>query len=690
MRKSIAKKAKILSAVVMAVGMLFTNTGCTASVGDLVDVVTSGGNRTEEVTVKSVNKLIEAIESNAEITLKEGDYEFAKELKDLYGTDGNEFNKSHKNVKIEVVEDGYQLIIVNAKNLTIEGKKNDDVYLSNSSAFASVLKFENCENIVIKNINIYHSRPKDKANGDVLSFKDCDKVAVSDVYVYDADGYGIAINNVTEFSLIDSEIYGCKTGAVSATKCSTLTINQCKISGCEGNLFKVTSSEVNIADSQFIDNGIDKGFINESANNNIVFDSCIFGETESADLNYGTLEGDEGYSFTDCDFAEAQTGVAVQNPGGSGAGAGGSGSNYEEYYVTDLDGFFDSIGSNRTIIMAPGEYNITEYFDSVRNTDRWSETHDNVDVWAGYGYGNYSVEFLDCENLTIRGESPLTEDHVIIKTASSSGVSDNIEFFECNNLSLYNLEFASYPTYDDSNSFVSFYYCNGGDINCVKMYVATGTAFAPFCCEGTWYVYDSEFSGGEGFGMNLDYTEGTWYFDGCCFDGSDKGVFINDIDWYMKEVSFSNCFFGYNEWMMVCDDDSIELINCECGEITDQYMLIEYENLIEATMDEDVLCDCWYAYLYVCDGEVCEVPANKAVEIDFFDDYTGYIYGLIDEDVFFTWYDDSYYSDLSKVYIYISSGYEIEEGYVEGKIYGTEDDKARMHICLDGTYYLFR
>lgn len=559
MYKSFAKRGKLIAAVVLAVGMVVTNTGCSASIGDLVDAVASRNESVEEVTVKSVSKMLDAIKPNADIVLKEGEYNFTNELKELYGSDGNEFNKSHEYVKIEATEDGYQIIIENVKNLTIESKKNAEVKFSNISSSAKIFSFVDCENITLMNFTVAHTRNKDNMTGEVMAFKNCEKVELSGVNLTGANGYGITLNNVNEVKINYGEITKCKAGAISTVKCTDVNVLKCKFSENEGTILNVSNSDIKFDNCEFTGSVIGKEFISQGAGNSVEFEECVFGESETVAVNSGEVTGDEGYTFADsCTFAD------ISNYGV------GSGSNYEEYVVSGIKEFLECVGPNRTIRFTAGEYDLNDSMLDIRNPEEWSEEYKYFSIWEYSHY--YEIEITECENLTIVGEGSYN-DHQVKFISSSAGHGATLCFSECDNIKIQNIEFEDNTSTTSYDSFFQLYFCSGGEISGVKCSDKNGTAMQCLYCQGDWYIYDSEFVGSLEGPVELSTASGNWYFDGCTFIDNMAGINF-DMEWYSRFVSFKYCHFGYVEWRSVdIDDDNVLVANCTHDEVSLEYTL---------------------------------------------------------------------------------------------------------------------
>ncbi|MCQ2494326.1 MAG: right-handed parallel beta-helix repeat-containing protein [Lachnospiraceae bacterium] len=679
MGKSFAKNRKILAAVVMAVGMMITNTGCT-NVSNLLSHTSSENATIEEVSVKSVSKLLDAIKPNTNITLKEGDYNFSTELKELYGDNGNEFNKAHKYVKIEATDDGYQVIVENVSHLTIECKKDANVEWSNSSAYASVMKFVDCKDISISDVSMTHSRHRENANGDVLSFKDCENIELKRVNLSGAEGYGITLTNVTEFTMDEADIFDCAAGALNVRKGNEIAFDKCFIHEMGGTLIKASGSEISFDECSFFSNDVKNQFINKDASNNITFNECIFGYDEATALNYGVLEGEEGYIFdAKCEFEEEPAGPAAAET---------------EYYVDNLDDFFKAIGPDRTITVAAGEYNFTQYFDAMRSPESWSE--DFVYVYASSFYGGgYEIQFFGCNNMSIVGEGDFNSQDVKFVSDFRDN-SSCLVFSECHNIRLNNIEFTNQGTHQSYESFLQFYSCKNGELNAIKSTDVSGNGIYAVYCEGDWFVYDTVLTHNAYGPADIQYSAGNWYFDGCTFIDNEDG-FNFRMGYYFKTVSFKNCTFGYDEWMTVECEDAITVVDCIHDDVTDRYMLADYENLTYAYVDTHLLCDRWYGYLYQEGSEIYDMPGYdedgnyRFTEAVFCEDGSGLLY--IDDannPYSVTWgtYDEEGYINTLYILVYDEKDGKYHEGDVVMFTYNDDSGIVRMQIYYNDIYYL--
>ena len=160
-----------------------------------------------EVTVSTVDELLEAIAPETVITLKAGEYDLSKAS--TYGTE------QHGDYwRWQDAYDGYELVIEGLSYLTIQGEGMDKVTISAVPRYATVLNFNTCNNITLKGFTAGHTEAPAFCAGNVLGFDNCRETTIDECGMFGCGVLGISAQNCTDMTVTDSVIYDCSYGAV--------------------------------------------------------------------------------------------------------------------------------------------------------------------------------------------------------------------------------------------------------------------------------------------------------------------------------------------------------------------------------------------------------------------------------------------------------------------------------------------
>lgn len=223
--------------------------------------VGNGGMPSYETAVESVEELLEAIAPNENIRIKSGLYNISDFIDGLTQQQINEWNESHNFVQIRECYDGYEIAITLLDNLTITGETEnaDETEIVTDPRYATVLFFEDCRNVYIKNLTLGHTDAGD-CEGDVLGFSQCKDVFIDNTDLYGCGVYGIAAKNESgEFYVYDTIIRECSYGPIN-------------ISGCDGNF--------NFRGCAFKDSD-GYGVFEKNDDTDLYFSGCTFGKRET-------------------------------------------------------------------------------------------------------------------------------------------------------------------------------------------------------------------------------------------------------------------------------------------------------------------------------------------------------------------------------------------------------------------------
>jgi nitrous oxidase accessory protein NosD len=159
--------------------------------------------RSKTIVVSNLEDFVKAIESNRLIKIK-ADKFLISNLKQI----------SNPNVKIDVLGDGFQLIIQNVNNLKIEGLADKPTKILTNFSNALVLGFEGCENITLTNLELAHSTAKTMANKPILSFETSKNITLGNVSLSKGTE-GISLHNVQDANFDGLKITACHQGIMT-------------------------------------------------------------------------------------------------------------------------------------------------------------------------------------------------------------------------------------------------------------------------------------------------------------------------------------------------------------------------------------------------------------------------------------------------------------------------------------------
>ncbi len=176
-------------------------------------------------------------------------------------------------VYTEEVSDGQEIIIRNISDFTLLG---DQTKIITCPRYATVLTFENCENITLSNLTIGHTPHKGECAGAVLKFIECNNIALNNLELFGCGTYGLELHNTTNITMNGCHIYECTYGAMYLNS-SDLIMKNTIVSDCRnlaGCLFELESSYINMVNI----------LISENETSNCIFsleNSNIYGEAIS-------------------------------------------------------------------------------------------------------------------------------------------------------------------------------------------------------------------------------------------------------------------------------------------------------------------------------------------------------------------------------------------------------------------------
>ncbi|MDB9527638.1 right-handed parallel beta-helix repeat-containing protein [Oscillatoria sp. CS-180] len=130
---------------------------------------------------------------------------------------------------VQEAYDGYELVISGVDNLTIVGKDNTLSRVLTRPRYADVLKFKNCRNLTLENLELAHTKDLGYCQGAVLSFSDCTDVAVNRCVLYGSGTYGIEAARLINLTCRETIIRDCTYGMVCINQGQNLAFENCQL-----------------------------------------------------------------------------------------------------------------------------------------------------------------------------------------------------------------------------------------------------------------------------------------------------------------------------------------------------------------------------------------------------------------------------------------------------------------------------
>ena len=411
---------------------------------------TSPAAEVNAVSVSTLDELFAAIAPGATIELEEGVFTLTQPKS---AGDVSEY------CRWVDLYDGYELEIHDADGLTIRGAGMGKTTISALPRYANVLTFRNCGGLTVADLSAGHTEEPGLCSGGVLYLSGCRNAVVSGCGLYGCGTVGVQAQDCSGLTVQGTSIYECSYNAVSAWGCSVVHVYDCDVYSCGGKdgwpafgLFEVNDTDIfSVAGSRITDNAaqslitangsMDIKFVSNDVNG-CRFDAPVFDLNRSAAAVDGcslvnnsclqwagalrpvdaggtvlTDEALENMTLREIDPAE----VTVQAPQAPTTDVEPGG----EIRVATVDEFLAAIGPDRTVILAPGVYDLS-----------------SASGFGGYGgkyyswYDTYDGPELLIENISglfIRAESSEPRDTVITAAPRYANV---LYFRGCSGVSL--------------------------------------------------------------------------------------------------------------------------------------------------------------------------------------------------------------------------------------------------------------
>ena len=214
--------------------------------------------------------------------------------------------------------DGGELVLSGINDLTIRSTgKGPDTLIVIDPRYAYVLKFFNCNGIVIENIAAGHSEGG-YCSGGVFGFEGSSRITITGSNMFGCGTEGLVLSNVSDMNVTTSRIYECtydvmtveggeniafkscafsdnqEFSLVNITGTRNISFADCEFRGNRGSsMFAVQDTTVSVSNSAFIDNHISFP-IQDS--DNVEFVNCTFNDVNEEKIPVNVM--------TDSDFVD--------------------------------------------------------------------------------------------------------------------------------------------------------------------------------------------------------------------------------------------------------------------------------------------------------------------------------------------------------------------------------------------------
>lgn len=432
--------------ILLSLIMLLSMTACSENIAGETTVIatavpaeTTAAAEAEGVyTVSNVDDFIAAIGPDREIRLEPGTYDLST-ASTYAGETGNEFCCWQETF------DGYELVIQNAKNLTITGAGKDSVTISATPRYAQVLRLYGCENISMTGFTAGHTKEPGYCVGGVVYLDGCATVSIRDVGLYGCGVTGVHSQGCTDVTVANSDIYDCSYNAVMVVNSLSVDVINCRIYDLGKGEWEASevfcldnSSDITISDCEIYGNqsqylvrssGVDL----VTLKNNVFRDNWV---KSSAFGTFGNFVILDGNTFEDCLIPSwFENGCGAVDPEGNTITEDTlNGLDSEETVpdgpkttvtVTSVDEFLAAIGPNTEIVIDAETIDFStakDYGGGPKKYYRWE------DIYDGPG-----LVITGVNNLTIRSKDGKTKNHTINAVPRYANV---LTFVNCDNLVL--------------------------------------------------------------------------------------------------------------------------------------------------------------------------------------------------------------------------------------------------------------
>lgn len=455
-------------------------TGCAAPAAAPAQEAPAGEN---VIKVATLDELIAAVAPGVTVELAEGTHTLTPPAA---GGDVSEY------CRWVDVYDGLALEIHDVTDLTIRGAGAGKTVVSAVPRYANVLTFTNCEGVTVSDLTAGHTVEPGACSGGVLAFDSCSRALVDGCGLYGCGTIGVSAQFCRDLTVNGCSIYECSYNAASIYDCRNTLVRDCDVyqigcgsedwpAPCMFSLFESYGGEgltvlgcrihdsaaqsllsaTQTRDVRFLSNDVRSnrfdGPVFALERYNAAVDGCSLNDN-SFSLWYGAIrpvnaagEALDGAALEAMELREMDP-DQVHSP--AAAPAETEVTPDGEIRVSTVDELLAAIGPDRTVILAPGTYDLSaaaNYGGLSGTYYYWLDTYDG-----------YELVIDGVRNLTIRAEAPDAGDTLI---SAESRYANVISFRNSEKFSL--VGFTAGHTPDRGE-------CSGGVIdlqNCLDVYL---------------------------------------------------------------------------------------------------------------------------------------------------------------------------------------------------------------------------
>ncbi|WFD11089.1 stalk domain-containing protein [Tepidibacter hydrothermalis] len=232
-------------------------------IGESLDATISWDDKTKTISIKSVETIIvnnaqefiDAIGSNRKIIIGEG---VSLNLSSIRARE-----IKNPNVHWGKVYDGYELVLENIENFSIQGQDSGYSDILVEPRYANVLTFKNCSKLNFKNINVGHTTDKGSCTGGVFVFKNCVDINIEKSRLFGCGTEGLNLYGVDKLNFVDSIITDCTYDLMTIDNSSNIEFKNSTLSETTsfGELIYISNSDnVKFDNCDIYDNDTEQAF----------------------------------------------------------------------------------------------------------------------------------------------------------------------------------------------------------------------------------------------------------------------------------------------------------------------------------------------------------------------------------------------------------------------------------------------
>ena len=415
------------------------------------------------VEVKDVNELISVIGPNVTLKLAPGEYDLASAAS--YGAEtGNPYCHWE-----EVAEDGYELQIVDADGLHIQGAGLDETVILGKDRYANILSFSGCQGLTIADLTAGHSPQPGFCAGGVVYLQNCGDVQVEGCGLFGCGTVGVWASGCRGLAVQNCRIYECSDSAVTVDSCRDVTVTDCEI---DHNSWR---NEETIASSMFQACDGD-GFLVSGCHIHDNTATTMFSSASTARAAFLSNRVEYNTFYT----AFALFGVPATVDG---------------IVVTTVDEFLAAIGPDRTIALAGETFSLADaahYGEGMARYYRWEECYDGP-----------QLVIMGATNLTICAEAA---DRSATTLTATPRYADVIAFKGCDNVRVEGLTLGHTDGPSDcAGAVLNFENCMGIAVDRCRLYgcgtMGVSASYARDLKVTDTEIYDCSISGAVLYGV---------------------------------------------------------------------------------------------------------------------------------------------------------------------------------------------